>query len=46
MGLRGLRDRWRAGIVMRTDVVARISAWMPHADHADAFWLKRTRMGG
>ncbi len=39
--LRGLRDRWHAGAVTRTDVEARIGAWIAHADHADTFWLRQ-----
>lgn len=39
--MRGLRDRWRSGTGTRTDIEARISAWIAHADHADTFWLRQ-----
>ena len=44
--LRGLRDQWRAGTVSRTDVEARISAWIAHADHADTFRLRQALFDG
>ncbi|MDX2157950.1 MAG: RNA-directed DNA polymerase [Hyphomicrobiaceae bacterium] len=39
--LRGLRDRWRVGAATKSDVEARITAWIAHADHADTFWLRQ-----
>jgi len=38
--LRGLRDRWRAGIVARHDIEARVGAWIAHAEHADTWRLR------
>jgi len=44
--LRGMRDRERAGSVTRTDVDAKISAWIAHASHADTFHLRRAIFKG
>ena len=44
--LRGLRDRWRAGIVTRAEVEAKIGAWIAHASHADTFHLRRAIFEG
>jgi RNA-directed DNA polymerase len=38
--LRGLRDRWRAGLATQADIHARIDAWIAHAAHADTFQLR------
>jgi retron-type reverse transcriptase len=43
--LRGLRDQWRAGTVTRTDVEARIGAWVAHAEHADTWGLRQAVFG-
>ncbi len=39
--LRGLRDRWRAGTVTRSEVEQRVRAWVAHAAHADTWRLRR-----
>lgn len=44
--LRGLRDQWRAGTVTRTEVEARIGAWIAHASHADTVRLRRAIFRG
>ena len=40
--LRGLRDRWRAGRVLRAEVEQRVGAWLAHAAHADTWRLRRS----
>ena len=40
--LRGLRDRWRAGSVLRAEVEQRVGAWIAHAAHADTWRLRRS----
>ncbi len=44
--LRGLRDRWRAGTVSRTEVEAKVGAWIAHAEHADTWRLRQAVFGG
>jgi len=44
--LRGLRDRWRAGTVGRTEVVQRVNAWVAHARHADTVGLRHAIFRG
>jgi retron-type reverse transcriptase len=44
--LRGLRDRWRAETVTRSEAEARIRAWIAHASHADTFRLRRALFQG
>ena len=39
--LRGLRDRWRVGAVVRAEVEQRVNAWVAHAAHADTWRLRR-----
>lgn len=38
--LRGLRDRWRAGAVTRSQVEQRVRAWIAHAEHANTWRLR------
>ena len=38
--LRGLRDQWRAGTVETSDVIARVRAWIAHAENANAWRLR------
>ena len=44
--LRGLRDRWRAGSVLREEVEQRVTAWVAHAAHADTWRLRRAIFRG
>ena len=44
--LRGLRDRWRAGSVTRSEVEARIEAWIAHAEHAETWRLRQAMFRG
>jgi retron-type reverse transcriptase len=44
--LRGLRDRWRAGTISLADVMARVDAWIAHAEHADTWRLRHAIFRG
>jgi len=44
--LRGLRDSWRAGVIERRAVDARIGAWIAHASHADTWRLRHAIFEG
>lgn len=44
--LRGLRDRWRAGSVERTEIDQRISSWIAHAEHAHTWRLRHALFRG
>jgi len=39
--LRGLRARWRLGLVTREEVERRIGAWVAHAEHANTWRLRQ-----
>ena len=39
--LRGLRDRWTRGSATRGEIERRVGAWIAHAEHADAWRLRR-----
>jgi hypothetical protein len=41
-----LRDRWRAGIVTRAEVEAKVGAWIAHAENADTWRLRRAMFEG
>ena len=44
--LRGLRDSWRAGVIERDAVDARIGAWIAHASHANTWRLRHAIFEG
>ena len=44
--LRGLRDRWRGGTVIREEVEPRVRAWIAHAEHADTWRLRHAIFRG
>ena len=44
--LRGLRDQWRAGAIERSDVDARVGAWIAHAANADTWRLRHAIFEG
>ncbi len=44
--LRGLRDRWRAGVAAPGDVEQRVAAWIAHAEHADTWRLRHAIFRG
>lgn len=44
--LRGLRDRWRSGSVERSEVEARVRAWIAHAEHANTWRLRQAIFPG
>ena len=44
--LRGMRDRWRQGYITREEVVARVCAWIAHADHANTWRLRHAIFRG
>ena len=39
--LRGLRDRWRHGLVVEDEVRRRVQSWIAHAEHADTWRLRQ-----
>ena len=44
--LRGLRDRYRTGTIARSDIEARVGAWIAHAKHAKTFGLRQAIFRG
>ena len=44
--LRSMRDRWRQGYITREEVVARVCAWIAHADHANTWRLRHAIFRG
>lgn len=44
--LRALRDRWRSGTASAPDIVARVGAWIAHAEQADTWRLRQAIFKG